>query len=288
MKRKGLRQFEPLVYLFPALLFFLLFTYYPFIKTVFNSFFLTNFMGVRREFVGPENYIRILQDKDFLAAVKNTFIYVITSVPVSVLIALVLAMVASRKTLCSPVYETMYALPMAMSSSVCAMIFELMYNPSLGILNEILGTNISWLTDSRFTIYAISFISVWMNIGYNFLFLLAAVRNVPSDLIEAATMEGTGPIRLTTRIILPIISPTVFFLIINSLAKSMMMSGLVIILSDGGRSGSASTMISYMYTQSVNAQNYNNGYAAAVVAFIITFALMLLSFGFEKKYVNYD
>ena len=234
------------------------------------------------------NCIRILQDKDFLAAVKNTFLYVLTSVPVSVFIALVLAMVASRKTLCSPVYETMYALPMAMSSSVCAMIFELMYNPSLGILNELLGTNISWLTDSRFTIYAISFISVWMNIGYNFLFLLAAVRNVPADLIEAATMEGTGAVRLTTRIILPIISPTVFFLIINSLAKSMMMSGLVIILSDGGRSGSASTMISYMYTQSVNAQNYNNGYAAAVIAFLITFAMMLLSFGFEKKYVNYD
>ena len=288
MRRKGLRQFEPLAYLLPALLFFFLFTCYPFIKTVFNSFFLTNFMGVRREFVGLENYLRILQDKDFLAAVKNTFLYVLTSVPVSVFIALVLAMVASRKTLCSPVYETMYALPMAMSSSVCAMIFELMYNPSLGILNELLGTNISWLTDSRFTIYAISFISVWMNIGYNFLFLLAAVRNVPADLIEAATMEGTGAVRLTTRIILPIISPTVFFLIINSLAKSMMMSGLVIILSDGGRSGSASTMISYMYTQSVNAQNYNNGYAAAVIAFLITFAMMLLSFGFEKKYVNYD
>lgn len=288
MRRKGLRQFEPLAYLLPALLFFFLFTYYPFIKTVFNSFFLTNFMGVRREFVGLENYLRIFQDKDFLAAVKNTFLYVLTSVPVSVFIALVLAMVASRKTLCSPVYETMYALPMAMSSSVCAMIFELMYNPSLGILNELLGTNISWLTDSRFTIYAISFISVWMNIGYNFLFLLAAVRNVPADLIEAATMEGTGAVRLTTRIILPIISPTVFFLIINSLAKSMMMSGLVIILSDGGRSGSASTMISYMYTQSVNAQNYNNGYAAAVIAFLITFAMMLLSFGFEKKYVNYD
>lgn len=288
MKRKGLRQFEPLVYLIPALLFFILFTYYPFIKTVFNSFFLTNFMGVRREFVGLENYIRILQDKDFLAAVRNTFIYVITSVPISVLIALVLAIVANRKTRCSPVYETMYALPMAMSSSVCAMIFELMYNPSLGILNEMLGTHISWLTDNRFTIYAISFISVWMNIGFNFLFLLAAVRNVPSDLIEAADLEGAGTIRLTTKVILPIISPTVFFLIINSLAKNMMMSGLVIILTNGGRSGSASTMISYMYTQSVNAQNYNNGYAAAVIAFIITFALMLLSFGFEKKYVNYD
>ena len=283
MKPKGIRQFEPLLYLLPAFFFFIVFTYYPFFKTVFNSFFLTNFMGVRKEFVGLENYIRILQDPAFLASVKNTFIYVIVSVPVSVFIALILAIIANKKTLSSPVDE-----PMAMSTSVCAMIFELMYNPSLGIINELLGTNVSWLTDNRFTIYAISFISVWMNIGYNFLFLLAAVRNVPADLIEAADMEGAGTVRLTTKIILPIISPTVFFLIINSLAKSMMMSGLVIILTDGGRNGSASTMISYMYSQSVNAQNYNNGYASAIIAFIITFVLMLFSFGFEKKYVHYN
>lgn len=288
MKRKGIRSLEPLLYLLPALFFFIVFTYYPFFKTVFNSFFLTNFMGERKEFVGFENYIRILKDPAFLTSVKNTFIYVIVSVPFSVLIALVLAIIANRKTIGSPVYETMYALPMAMSSSVCAMIFEMMYNPSLGIINEILGTNISWLTDNRFTIYAISFISVWMNIGYNFLFLLAAVRNVPADIIEAADMEGAGTVRMTTSIILPIISPTVFFLIINSLAKSMMMSGLVIILTDGGRNGSASTMISYMYTQSVNAQNYNNGYAAAIIAFIITFVLMIFSFSFEKKYVHYN
>lgn len=288
MRRKGIARLEPLLYLLPALVFFVLFTYYPFVKTVFNSFFLTNFMGIRKEFMGLENYLRILQDKEFLAAIKNTFIYVLASVPLSVFIALLLALIANKKTRSSPVYETMFALPMAMSSSVCAMIFELMYNPSLGILNEILGTNISWLTDSRYTIYSISFISVWMNIGFNFLFLLAAVRNVPADLLEAADMEGASFFHRTTKIILPIVSPTVFFLIINSLARSMMMSGLVIILTDGGRSGSASTMISYMYTQSVNSQNYNNGYAAAIVAFIITFILMLVSFGFEKKYVHYD
>ena len=150
MRKKGIARLEPLLYLFPALAFFVLFTYYPFIKTVFNSFFLTNFMGVRREFVGLENYLRILQDQEFLTAMKNTFIYVLASVPLSVFIALLLALIANKKTKTSPIYETMFALPMAISSSVCAMIFELMYNPSLGILNEILGTNISWLTDSRF------------------------------------------------------------------------------------------------------------------------------------------
>ena len=288
MRLKGIRRVEPLLYLLPAIFFFVVFTYYPFIKTIFNSFFLTNFMGIRKEFIGLENYIRILHDKDFLGSVKNTFIYVFASVPLSVFISLLLALIANRRRRCSAVYETMFALPMAMSTSVCAMIFDLMYNPSLGILNEILGTNISWLTDKQYTIYAISFISVWMNIGFNFLFLLAAVRNIPSDLLEAADLEGCGFFFRTTKLILPIISPTVFFLIINSLAKSMMMSGLVIILTDGARDSTASTMISYMYTQSVNSQNYNNGYAAAIIAFIITFICMLFSFYFEKKAVHYD
>lgn len=288
MKKTVFARIEPFLYLLPALFFIVLFTYYPFINTVIKSFFLTNSMGVVREYVGLENYIRLLKSKEFLAAVKNTFTYVVTSVPLSILIALLLALIANRRTRTSSVYETMFALTMAMSTSVCAMIFQLIYNPSLGILNAFLGTKISWLTDSRYTLYAISFISVWMNIGFNFLFLLAAVRAVPNELLECADIEGAGFFKKTTGIILPIISPTVFFLVVNSLARAMMMSGLVIILTDGGRSGTASTMISYMYSQAVLAQNYNNGYAAAIIAFMITFVLLIISFSFEKKTVHYN
>lgn len=288
MKQTLFKRVEPFIYLLPAFFFIILFTYYPFINTVYKSFFLVNSMGNIRRFVGLDNYARILTDKDFLAAMKNTFTYVLTSVPLSILIALMLALIANKKTRSSSVYETMFALTMAMSTSVCAMIFQLIYNPSLGILNAFLGTKLSWLTDKKTTLYAISFISVWMNIGYNFLFLLAAVRAVPDDILESADIEGAGFLTRTGRIILPIISPTVFFLIVNSLARAMMMSGLIIILTDGGRSGSASTMISYMYSQAVLAQNYNNGYAAAIIAFLITFVLMLVSFSFEKKTVHYD
>lgn len=288
MRKTFGKRIEPWLYLLPAFFFIILFTYYPFVITVVKSFFLTNSMGEIREFVGFENYQRILTSKEFLTAIKNTFIYALVSVPSSILIALLLALIANKKTRTSSIYETMFAITMAMSTSVCAMIFELIYNPSLGILNAVLGTKISWLTDSKYILYSISFISVWMNIGFNFLFLLAAVRAVPSELLECSDIEGAGFFKKTTKIILPIISPTVFFLIVNSLARAMMMSGLVIILTNGGRNGSASTMISYMYSQAVLAQNYNNGYAAAIIAFIITFILMLISFSFEKRTVHYN
>lgn len=288
MKRSLRKRMEPVFYLLPALLFFIVFTYYPFVKTIYSSFFLCNSMGEVREFIGAENYVRIFHDPLFLAAVKNTFIYVIVSVPTAILIALALALLANRRTRTSSIYETMFALTMAMSTSVVAMIFQLMYNPSIGILNEVLHTKLRWLTDPDLALFSIAFISIWMNIGFNFLFLLAAIRSVPGELLECAELEGATGLKKTTHVILPIISPTMFFLVCNAMARSMMMSGLVIILTDGGRKGTASTMISYMYSQAVLAQNYNNGYAAAVVAFVITFALLLVSFMNEKRTVNYD
>lgn len=289
MRKKSLfGKMEPFLYLLPALVFFLLFTYYPFVKTIYSSTFLVSSMGELKEFVGLENYIRVLKDPAFLGAIKNTFVYVLVSVPVSMFIALLLALVANKTTRSSSVYETMFAVTMAMSTSVCAMIFRIMYHPTLGILNSILHTNYHWLSDPKMTLFSISLISMWMNIGFNFLFMLAAVRSVPAELLESSTLEGAGRIRQTVSVILPIISPTIFFLICNALARGMMMSGLVIIMSDGGRLSGASTIISYMYSQSVLAQNYNNGYAAAVIAFALTFVLLFISFMFENKTVNYD
>ena len=177
---------------------------------------------------------------------------------------------------------------MAVSMSVAAMIFQLMYNPTIGVLNYVLGTHFNWLNDKKLAMIAISLIAVWLNIGYNFLFLLSAIRGMSADLLESAELDGANVFQKTTKIILPMISPTVFYLICNSLAKNMMMSGLVLILTQGGPQGSTETMISFMYKQSVNNLNYNDAYAAAVIAFVLTAIAMAFSFSFEKKGVHYN
>lgn len=287
-KKKLTRYIEPFLYLVPAFIFFIGFTYYPFAKTVFSSFFMVDSMGKIKEFVGLENFINVLTNPAFLQSIKNTLIYVVLSSPLAILIALVLAMIANRKKKLSPVYEMLFAITMAVSMSVAAMIFQLMYNPTIGILNYLLGTNINWLNDKKISMVAVSLIAVWMNIGYNFLFLLSAVRGISADLLESADIDGANIFQRTFKIIVPIISPTVFYLICNSLAKNMMMSGLVLILTQGGPQGSTETMISFMYKQSVNNLNYNDAYAAAIIAFIITSIAMAFSFGFEKKGVHYN
>ena len=135
---------------------------------------------------------------------------------------------------------------------------------------------------------ALSFISVWMNIGFNFLFLLAAIRNVPESILESADLEGANLWQKVWHIILPMISPTVFFLICNSLARNIIMAGLPIILTQKGPQGSTSTMIYYMYKQAFGSFNYNNAYAAAVITFVFSLILIQVSFLFEKKGVHYQ
>lgn len=289
-KKKGNGLLEPILYLLPAIISFGLFTYYPFVKTAMNSLFMVDSMGTRKAFVGLENYIRILKSPAFLVSIKNTFIYMILSVPVSIFIALLLALVATKRTKSSRISETLFALTMAMSMSVTAMIFKLAYNPTIGALNYILGTRINWLNNSQYAMVAISAISVWMGIGYNFIFLLAAILGIPAELLESASIDGARMYRKTVGIILPMISPTLFFLITTAMAKNMMMSGLVLIFTNSASlstTANIETMISFMYKQAVNNLNFNDAYAAAMVTFVLTFIMIWISFRYENKGVFY-
>lgn len=285
---KKVKKIEPYVYLLPALIYFTIFSFYPFIKTIVMTFFTVDAQGKVKAFAGIENYVNVLTDELFLKSIVNTLIYVLLASPVAILIALVLAVLANKKTRTSSIYETMFSLTMAMSMSVAAMIFKIMYNPYIGIIDKIIGERINWLNDPSYAMVSISFISVWMNIGFNFLFLLAAIRGVPDELLESADIDGAGIFRKVTKVILPMISPTVFFLICTSLAKNIIMSGLPIILTEGGPQGSTTTMIYYMYKQAFGNFNYNSAYTAAVITFVFTLVCMMISFSFEKKGVHYS
>ena len=163
-----------------------------------------------------------------------------------------------------------------------------MYNPNIGIINKLLQTKINWLNDPKYSMLSLSAISVWMNIGFNFLFLLAAIRSVPAELLESSLIDGANSFQRVRKVILPMISPTVFFLICSSLAKNVIMAGLPIILTEGGPQGSTTTMIYYMYKNAFNNMNYNYAYASAILTFLLTLVLMLISFSFEKKGVHYS
>lgn len=283
-----IQKIEPYLYLIPAFIFIVAFTYYPFITNVIDSFFNVNAFGERNYFVGLENYINIFHNRRFLQAIMNTIVYSLVTIPLSLSIGLLLALVARKKRKLSPIYEAMFSLPMAMSLSVMAMVFQLMLNPTLGIVNKVTGLDINWLKDASFALPSLIFMEIWLNIGFNFLFMLTAVRGIPDEVLESAEIDGATGFTALFKIILPCISPTILFLLVSSVAKTMITSGLTLILTQGGPDGSTETIVSFIYKSAILNQNYNIGYTASVIGFIITFIFVGLSFIYEKKGVHYE
>nr|WP_307989709.1 sugar ABC transporter permease [uncultured Niameybacter sp.] len=288
-KEKGfIKTIEPYLWLAPAFILFGAFTFYPFIETIFKSFFIVDSLGNVKKFVGFENYAYILSDEKFVQAIFNTIWFVILTVPISKVLGFLLALLANKKRKTSAFYETSFAIPMAMASSVTAMIFQLLYVPSLGFINGFFGIDVNWLTDPKVALIAIGIIQIWLSTGYAFIFMLSAVRSVPEDLIESADLEGATPFRKLISIYLPITSPTMFYLIITDLAYSMMMMSLVNVLTDGGPFGATQTIMQYIYKQLAATGNYTNANPAAIIAFVMTFIVTMLGFAWEKKGVHYQ
>lgn len=283
-----MQKSKPYLFLLPALFFIVMFTYYPFVETIINSFFKLNNKAQRVNFVGLKNYLQVFKAKNFNNSLYNSIRFTLMTVPFNISISLILALLAEKRRRFSRMYEVMFSLPMAISMSATCMIFKLLLNNSIGLFNYSLGLDIKWFFDKNTALWGIAIITVWQNIGYEFLYLSAALRNVPQDVLEAATVDGANWIHRTLRIVFPLITPTVFYLFCLDLIGGMMMSGPVMVLTNGGPRNSTETLVYHMYSKTVSGTNMGYGYAISIVIFLIVFLLMLLSFKAEKKGVYYE
>ncbi|UQZ84650.1 sn-glycerol-3-phosphate transport system permease protein UgpA [Paenibacillus konkukensis] len=287
-KKRWKETVKPYLFMLPCLVFVFLFTYYPFAKTFYLGFTLVDLNGNPIEFVWFENFINIFSDHRLLQTFFNTLKYTVITVPGTLIVSLVLALLAEKKRKGIGIYQMLFALPMAVSMSSAAMIFQLILNPSIGVFNAMTGLSINWFGDEKYAMVGIAIVSIWMGIGFSFLFLLAAVRNVPEELLEAAEMEGSSYVQSLLHVKLPLMSPTLFFLIITDLIHSLMVFGPVMVLTKGGPMGSSETMIYRMYIEAFENARYGYGSAVAIVIFIIVMIFTLITFVYEKKGVHYS
>lgn len=281
-------RIAPYLWLLPSMILFGVFTFYPFIQTIHKSLFIVDSLGRIRQYVAFENYAVILKDKNFILAIKNTIIYVLMVVPSSKVIGFVLALLANKRHKLSSFYETSFALPMALASSVVAMIFQLLYVYPLGVLHGRLGMNVRWLTDPKYALLAISIVQIWLSSGYAFVFMLSAVRSVSTDLLESADIDGASGVTKMLRIYLPLTTPTLFYLIVTDLIYGMMAMGLMNIMTGGGPNNSTMTIMLYIYQQFARNGNYTTANAATILAFLMTLVCTLFTFLWEKKGVHYQ
>lgn len=281
-------KIEPYLYLIPALLAAFCFTYLPFVRTIGDSFFFINTMGERGQFAGITNYKDVFSHPLFFKSLLNTLEYAVLIVPGSIIISLIFALMADKKRRFSKIYFTLFALPMAISVSAAAMIFKLIMNPTIGVLNYIFKFNIGWFGDPKYALLGISIMVIWLKTGFEFIFLSAALKEVPNDLIENADLAGANFFQKTIYITIPMISPTIFFLFCTELVNVLMISSPIIILTQGGPRDSTSSLLYYMYSSAYDSANYGYAYALSTILFIISSFLLVLTFKFEKKGVFYS
>ena len=185
-----------LLFLSPSIILFTTFVFYPMFKTIYLSFFLTDAAGNATVFVGWDNYINMFSSPVFLKSMKNTFLFVLYTVPITIIIALFLAVIANEKLKGIGFFRTIFSSTMGISVAAASVFWLYLFNPTMGLINQILNgfgiESIGWLTDPNWALPAISVTTIWMNIGFTFLILLGGLQSIDSSLYESADIEGFG------------------------------------------------------------------------------------------------
>ena len=282
MKRKSFfRVVEPYLYLAPAMIFFGLFLFWPFFKTIRLSFAMTTPLGEVASYIGLGNYVSIFTSQAFLSLFVS-FKYAAMTVVFSIAIGFVLAIVSNEDIKGTNFFRTVFALPMAISAAAASVVFMFIFHSSLGILNKVLGTNIGWLTDPKYALI-VTIVTVWMNIGLNFIFLTAALQSVPTDLYESAALEGAGFFAKHRHITIPCISPTLFFLLIINVINALQAYAQVKMMTQGGPANSTNVIVYEIYQEAFMNSRFGMACTESIILFVILMLLTLVQFRLEKK-----
>ncbi len=285
---------KALIYLLPSLVIIGIFQIYPIFKALAMSFYTkyNYFKHIVFEY-GFDNYINLFNDEKFILALKNTIIFVIGVVPISLILSISIAWILSSKISFKGIFTSIYFLPFITSTTAIAMVWRWIYHSQYGLLNNILSvfglSPIQWLTDPKWAMPALIIMSVWKTLGYNILIILTALENIDQQYNYAGRIDGANWFKRFTKIIFPLISPTLFFITITSLIGAFKVFGEVYILFEKmpGPLNSCLTMVYYIYDKLAVKYSYGMASAASVVLFLIVLLVTLFQFIISRKWVHY-
>lgn len=262
---------------------------YPFIDTIYRSFFKSKAFGTY-EFLGIDNYVNMFASPEFWKATWNTVFFCILTVPVGVMLALIVAVLLNSKIKGTAGFRAIYFLPMVVAPAAVAMVWKWMFNAEYGIINTVLGQKITWLTNSKTAIVACAIVAVWSAIGYDAVLLLSGLQNISRTYYEAASLDGASKVRQFFSITLPQVSPTLFVVLIMRLMSSLKAYDIIYMMIDDSNPAraDAQTLMCLFYRESFISGN--KGYASAIVVWTVLLIGIVTAIQFvgQKKWVNYD
>lgn len=281
-----------IIYLLPSMLIFLIFTFYPFVKTLVTSFFATTNTGALTQFVDIQNYISLFTDPKYLQNLGNTLLYLVLTVPLTVIISLMLAVLSCSNLPGMGVFRTIFSSTMGISVAAGSVFWNLLFHPTAGLLNHLIsslgGRPVGWLTDANCALLSVSAVSIWMNIGFSYLVLMGGLKNIDDSHYESVEIVGGGFFYRLFKVTIPLISPSLFFVFTTALIGAFQSFGLIDMLTAGGPNNSTNLLVYRLYKDAFVNFRIGSASAQGVVLFLLILLVSQLQTKLTERLVTYQ
>lgn len=281
----------PFLLLIPQLAVVLVFFYWPAAQAVWQSFLLQDAFGLSTTFVAFENYAELLSQPEYFATILRTFIFSAMIAGASLSLALLLAVMADKPLRGVNVYRTLLIWPYAVAPAVAGVLWIFMLHPSLGVLARGLrNMGIDWnpLLNGDHAVILVVLAATWKQISYNFLFFLAGLQAIPKSVLEAAAIDGAKPMRRFWTVTFPLLTPTIFFLIVVNIVYAFFDTfGIIDAMTGGGPAKATETLVYKVYLDGLLGGNLGSSAAQSVILMVIVVALTAIQFRFVERKVTY-
>jgi sn-glycerol 3-phosphate transport system permease protein len=284
-------QLLPYLLIVPQMAITIVFFYLPATQAVWQSFLMEDAFGMSSEFVGFENYRYLFQQPEYYRAMVTTVIFSVSVAFLSLACALLLATQADKKLRGSNLNKTLLIWPYAVAPAIAGVLWIFMFHPSLGTLSRpIRALGIDWnpMLNGTHAMILLVLSATWKQISYNFLFFLAGLQAIPRSVIEAAAIDGAGPLRRFWTVVFPLLSPTTFFLIVVTVVYVFFETfGIIDAVTGGGPAGQTTTLVYKVYADGRVGGDLGGSAAQSVILMVIVIGLTAIQFRYVERKVQY-
>ena len=276
----------------PAALLLTTFAFYPSIATLWASVFSRGTRRKPSKFIGGENYADLFSDPTFLLVVKNNLIYAVATIPVSIIIAISMALWANSKLPARGFIRTAYFTPTVLPMIAAANLWLFFYTPGFGVLDQIGSLfgfqSVNWLGQPETALWAVIIVTIWKEAGFFMIFYLAALQTIPPELKEASDIEGAGRWTYTRRIVLPLLMPTTLFIMVNAMINSVKLIDHLFILTKGGPSDASKLILYYIWEMAFAFFDAPHAAALTILVLAVLATVASIQFLFIDRRTHYQ
>lgn len=285
-------KFYIVLFLVPSIVGYIIFSLLPMLSAFYLSFTSWDIIGGTPDWIGITNYKDIFSSDEFYRVLKNTLKFIVMYIPLIMISSFLLALLFDQKVKGVGAFRVLLFIPVLTSWVAGSIIWRSALNGQYGIINNLLDLvgiqGPGWLTDPKWSMVSIVMVSIWKDLGFFSLIIFGALRNVDKEVYEAAEIDGASSFKKTLKITLPLVSPTLFFVLITTMINSFQLFPQVMVMTGGGPFGSTQVLVERIYTYGF--RYFNMGYAAAlsIVLLIMIVIVTIIQLVFQKKWVFYE